>query len=84
MNRYLVLVMRKPSFDASFGPAHKAFLDDLRARGRLELSGPFADASGGAYLMRAASLEEARSDALRDPLHLHGCSAVSVYEWHAG
>lgn len=78
MNRYLVLVMRKPEFDASLGPAHQAFLQELRTRDRLELSGPFADASGGAYLMRAASLEEARSQALRDPLHLHGS-----HEWRA-
>lgn len=83
MNRYLVLVMRKPSFNPSLGPAHKAFLEELRAQGRLELSGPFADASGGAYVMRAASLEEARSDALRDPLHVRGSSTVAVYEWRA-
>jgi uncharacterized protein YciI len=83
VNRFLVLVMRTPQFDASLGPAHKVFLDELRAQGRLELSGPFADASGGAYLMRASSLEEARADALRDPLHLHGSSTVIVHEWHA-
>lgn len=83
MNRYLVLVMRTPAFDPSLGPAHQAFLQELRARGRLELAGPFADASGGAYLMRAASLEDARADALRDPLHLHGSSTVIVREWRA-
>ncbi|MFC4822535.1 YciI family protein [Dokdonella ginsengisoli] len=83
MNRYLVLVMRKPAFDPSLGPAHQAFLDELRAQGRLELSGPFADASGGAYLMRAPSLDAARADALRDPLHRHGSSTVTVHEWRA-
>ena len=83
MNRYLVLVMRKPAFDPALGPAHKAFLDTLRAQGRLELSGPFADASGGAYLMRAATLEEAQATALRDPLHLRGSSTVTVHEWRA-
>lgn len=83
MNRYLVLVMRKPAFDPALGPAHRTFLDALRAQGRLELSGPFADASGGAYLMRAATLEEARATALEDPLYLHGSSTVAVYEWHA-
>lgn len=83
MNRYLVLVMRKPSFDPALGPAHKDFLDALRAQGRIELSGPFTDASGGAYLMLAATLEDAQATALRDPLHLHGSSAVTVYEWRA-
>lgn len=83
MNRYLVLVMRNPTFDPALGPAHKAFLEELRAQGQLELSGPFTDASGGAYLMRADSLERAQATALRDPLHLYGVSTVTVHEWHA-
>lgn len=83
MNRYLVLVMRRPSFDPALGPAHRAFLDALRVQGSLELSGPFADASGGAYLMRAETFEEAQATALRDPLHLHDSSTITVYEWRA-
>ena len=31
--RYLVLAIRRPSFDDAVIAPHKAFLDDLRARG---------------------------------------------------
>jgi len=83
MNRYLVLVMRNPDFDASLVDAHLRFLDDLRAQGRVELSGGFSDRSGGAWLLRAASLDEATAIAHRDPLHLAGASTVTLHEWNA-
>lgn len=83
MKRYLVMVMRTPAFDPGLGPAHRAFLDGLRDQGVLELAGPFADRSGGAYLMRAATLEQAEATARLDPLHVHGASAVTVHEWDA-
>jgi uncharacterized protein YciI len=83
VNRYLVILLRTPAFDAGLIAAHAAFLDDLRAAERLELAGPFADQSGGAYLMRAESLDQARELAFGDPLHAAGASAVTVYEWQA-
>lgn len=83
MNRYLVLVMRNPGFDASLVAAHREFLAALREEGRIELAGGFADRSGGAYLLRAISADEARTIALRDPLHLHGSSTITVREWIA-
>jgi len=83
MKRYLVLVMRNPGFDASLIDAHRQFLDDLRAQRRIELSGGFSDHSGGAYLLRAESLGEARTFAERDPLHLQRASTIAVHEWNA-
>jgi uncharacterized protein YciI len=83
MNRYLVLTLRKPAFDAAAIEPHYAFLDALRARGQLELAGPFADRSGGAYLLRADSLEAALAIAHADPLHTSGSSEVGVREWNA-
>lgn len=83
MNRYLVLVMRTPAFDAALVDAHKRFLAELREQGRIELSGPFGDRSGGAYLLRAASQEEAVEFARRDPLHEAGASTIRVHEWQA-
>lgn len=81
--RHLVLVMRRPGFDAGLLPAHAAFLDELRARGVLETSGGFADRSGGAYLLRGiADAEEARRIAMSDPLAIHGASSIVVHEWH--
>ncbi len=83
MNRYLILVMRNPTFDPALGGTHLQFLDELRAEGRVELSGGFSDRSGGAWLLRAASLAEATVIAERDPLNLHGASTITVREWDA-
>jgi len=83
MNRYLVLVMRKSAFDAALVPAHDAFLGELRERDRIELSGPFTDRSGGAYLLRADSQAEALAIAMDDPLHRAGASTITVHEWSA-
>ena len=81
--RHLVLVMRRPGFDAGLLPAHAAFLDALRARGVLDCSGGFADRSGGAYLLRGIDdLEEAQRIAGSDPLVIHGASDIVVHEWH--
>jgi uncharacterized protein YciI len=81
--KYFVLTMRKPHFDAAFVPAHYDFLQALRDRGLLEQAGPFTDRSGGAYVIRADSLDSARELAHHDPLHIHGCSEVTVREWDA-
>lgn len=83
MYRYLVTTMRTPAFQPSVVEQHYAFLDQLRAQGKLELAGPFTDKSGGAYLIKAASLEEAKSLAFTDPVHVSGSSLVTVYEWNA-
>ena len=83
MKRYLVLTLRRPQFDPAVIAPHYAHLDALRERGQLELAGPFADRSGGAYLLRADSFEAAQALAHADPLHLSGASDVRVYEWNA-
>lgn len=81
--KYLVLTIRKPHFKPEFVAAHYAFLDCLRERGLLEQAGPFTDRTGGAYVLRAASLDEATGLAEQDPLNVHDCSDVSVREWDA-
>jgi uncharacterized protein YciI len=83
MKHFLVLVMRTLDFEASLVPAHAMFLDRLRSEGRIERAGPFVDNSGGAYVLRAQSLETARAMAERDPLHASGASRISVHEWEA-
>jgi uncharacterized protein YciI len=83
VNRYLVLLMRCPDFDAAVVPLHQQFLEELRVEGRNEMSGPFGDRSGGAYLLRASTLEEARDIAQRDPAHRSGGWDVTVREWQA-
>lgn len=83
MSKYLVTISRNASFQRDMLDEHYAFLGDLRADGLLDLAGPFADGSGGAYLLNASSLDEARSIAQRDPVHVQGASLVTVHEWHA-
>ena len=83
MKRYLIMVMRTPDFDASLIDAHMQFIAEQRSADRIELSGGFSDKSGGAYLLRATSLDEATTIAHSDPLHQGRSSVVSVYEWTA-
>lgn len=81
--KYLVLTTRTPRFSATVIPDHYAFLDRLRADGILEFAGPFTDRSGGAYLLRARSLEEARAIAEQDPVYTSKSSEIRVCEWDA-
>lgn len=83
MSRYLVMTLRMPEFDAARLPAHHAFLDRLHMQGQLELAGPFADRSGGAYLLQADDLAKAMEIAHQDPLHQNGSSRITVHEWEA-
>ena len=81
MQLYLVITLRTPGFDPAVIPAHYAFLEDLQGRGVLAGYGPFADKSGGAYLLKAQSLAQAQALAFADPVHTSGSSQVSVREW---
>ena len=81
--KYLVLTARSSEYSPEVIPAHYRFLDDLRDRSLLEEAGPFTDKSGGAYVLRADSLEEAQRLAEQDPLALRNCSKITVYEWDA-
>lgn len=83
MIRYLVMTIRKPQFQDSIIQEHQKYLSQLKEDGFLEMSGPFTDKSGGAYLVAATSLEAAKEIAFSDPVHTSGSSEVSVYEWDA-
>ena len=81
---YLVLAIRKPGFDESAIAPHLAWLDDLRTRGLLVLTGGFSDSSGGAYVLHGiASLAEAQALVATDPLALTASSDLTVHEWNA-
>lgn len=67
-------------------PAHRDWLEGQHRAGRLLFSGPIVDASGGshgAYIVLAASREEAETIAAEDPYHVHGDRAMEVWEWNA-
>lgn len=82
MKHFLVMLMRRPQVDLAVVPLHHQFLVSLREQGRNEMSGGFADKSGGAYLLRAESMEEALAIAHSDPAHTSGGWDVTVYEWN--
>ncbi|WP_431358218.1 YciI family protein [Sphingomonas brevis] len=80
----LVMMIRTPAFDPRVIPAHLCFLDDLRERGMLEQSGPFTDGTGGAYVLKVRSYNQALFVAEQDPLNLQDCSTITVREWKSG
>lgn len=83
MKLYLVMAMRKPALDLSAIEPHKAFLDALRERGQLHLTGGFADGSGGAYVLcNVADMEAAQAIVATDPLAIHDCSELTIHEWN--
>ncbi|MBF6435804.1 YciI family protein [Nocardia cyriacigeorgica] len=81
MHKYLVMVMRTPRFDPAVVEPHKQFLAELRAKGMLQETGRFTDGTGGAYIVLADSLDQAREIVFTDPVHTTGASEVTVYEW---
>ena len=79
------MTIRTPQFQPSVIDEHYAFLDRLKQQGKLELAGSFTDKSGGAYLIKAANLEEARTLAFSDPVyHFHSCKNPSLNLAHFG
>ena len=62
-------------------PAHIAYLQELKARGALVLSGPFADRTGGMVLVNAASRAEAEAIAEADPLIANRVDTYELREW---
>lgn len=63
--------------------AHRLWLDDQHRAGRLLFSGPTTDGSYGIYIVLAASLDEAKALAAKDPHHERGIRAMEVLEWRA-
>ena len=62
-------------------PAHMAYLQELKARGALLLSGPFTDRTGGMLLVSAASRAEAEAIAQADPLVANRVDTYELREW---
>jgi uncharacterized protein len=62
-------------------PAHLAYLQSLKTRGALLLSGPFADRTGGMVVVNAASYAEAEAIAQADPLVANQVDSYELREW---
>lgn len=84
MGTFLILTTRTPRFNPEMIARHYEHLDRLAAKGQLGLSGAFTDATGGAYVVTAETMEEARAIAAVDPLIASGSSTAAVKEWRVG
>jgi uncharacterized protein YciI len=81
MPRFLIITTRTPAFSQEGLKGHNEHLRVLREAGKLGWYGPFSDATGGAYMIDAASLAEAEQIAHADPLIQRGDSTCTVKEW---
>ncbi|MEC0583913.1 YciI family protein [Bacillus spizizenii] len=80
MNTYLMLTTRTDQFKQKHVAGHYEFSDRLQAEKRLKLFGPFSDATGGAYVIEAGSLEEAEEIGHADPLVTSGSPMLTIKE----
>jgi uncharacterized protein YciI len=60
---------------------HGAHLAKLDGQGKLALAGPFLDRFGGAIVLRAANLDEARRIADEDPMVRGGFETYELIPW---
>jgi uncharacterized protein YciI len=60
---------------------HLSYLEELKKKGQLLLAGRFADGSGGAYILTADSMNEAKEIADNDPYHSSGLRSYIIKEW---
>ncbi len=73
-------IVDKPTFD-QYVPAHKAYVQELIAKGHKAKTGYWHRRGGGMLLFEAESMEQARSLVAEDPLVKHGCVKYDVYQW---
>ncbi|MEV7597187.1 YciI family protein [Kitasatospora sp. NPDC089797] len=63
-------------------PAHRDYLTDLQNTGRLVLSGPLGDDTGGLLVLRADSETEVRQLLEADPYHrAEALDEVRIRQW---
>jgi uncharacterized protein YciI len=72
--------VEKPIFD-QYVPAHKAYIQDLIAKGHQAKTGYWAEKAGGMMIFEAASLVEAEAIVAADPLVQGGCVDYQLHEW---
>jgi len=72
--------VEKTIFD-QYVPAHKAYVQELIAKGHKAKTGYWAKMGGGMLLFEAASMDEAQTIIAGDPLVKNGCVDYQLYEW---
>ncbi len=73
-------IVDKATFD-QFVPSHKAYVQDLIAKGHKAKSGYWARRGGGMLIFEAESKEQAEAMIAQDPLIVNGCVQYDLYEW---
>ncbi|RKZ18783.1 hypothetical protein DRQ50_03460 [bacterium] len=82
--RYVIMLEPAPGADKRTKElirAHVSYLKELDLQGTLVLAGPFVDRAGGMLIIRADSMDEARTIADRDPFVTAGDSVAEVRGW---
>lgn len=73
-------IIDKSTFD-KYVPDHKAYVQDLIAKGHQARSGYWAKLGGGMMLFQAASMDEAQAIVAQDPLVQNDCVKYVLHEW---
>jgi uncharacterized protein YciI len=73
-------IVDKPTFD-QYVPAHKAYVQDLIAKGHHARTGYWAQRGGGMMIFQATCMDEAKAIVSQDPLVRNGCVNYKLYEW---
>lgn len=73
-------IVEKRTFD-QYVPAHKAYVQELIARGHKAKTGYWGELGGGMLLFEANSLEEAKNIVIHDPLITNQCVEYEIHEW---
>ncbi|MEQ8537628.1 MAG: YciI family protein [Coleofasciculus sp. D1-CHI-01] len=73
-------IVDKPTFD-QYVPAHKAYVQDLIAKGHHAKTGYWAEKGGGMLLFEAISKQEAQAIVEQDPLVANHCVKYQLHEW---
>lgn len=73
-------IVDKATFDR-YVPDHKAYVQQLIARGHKAKTGYWHRRGGGMLLFEAESMEQARSLVAEDPLIKNGCVKYDLYQW---
>ncbi len=76
--RYVILLNRKKDYTIDVIKKHVDYLKRLDANDQLVLCGPFKDYNGGIVIIKAESLEEAKTMAESDPFITGGFSTYEL------
>jgi uncharacterized protein YciI len=73
-------IVDKPEFDR-YVAAHKAYVQELIAKGHRARTGYWPERGGGMLLFEAESMDEAKAIVAQDPLVKNNCVKYKLHEW---